>query len=892
MATPKLCLIDAYNQIHRAYHALPELTNAAGVPTHATYGFTTMLRKLLAEERPEYCAVVFDAPGPTHRHAAYEDYKKSRPSMPDDLRVQIPWIKKVCAAFRMPMLELTEYEADDVIGTLARLAEARGLETWIVSEDKDLMQLVTDRVKVFTERTQRRLYDVAEVEKKLGVLPDRVPDLLGLMGDTSDDIPGVPQIGPKRARDLLEQFGTLEAAIENAAEFERYAWGRNLAEYADQARLSKQLATVHTDLPLELDLEAMKVEEPDRAVCREIFIELEFSRLIDDYQDEPEEAEGDYAIVEDIPSLHAVIEKVRAEGRVALTLLTDRTEAVPARIVGVALAWREGRAAYVPVGHAGLGAENAMEPGECARLLAPLLLDPEIEVVGHGLKGDLVVLDRHEVHDLHPRLDAMMASYVLHPTRGSHDLAPLALDLLRLDATNPKDVLPGKTASFEDVPVAEAGRYAAERADIGLRLCAALEPELAAQPGLANLLHDLEMPLERVLADMEMRGVRIDTDYLAELSAEFAQEIGSLQEAIHAAAGRTFNINSPKQLGEVLFDELELPVGGKTAKTGKRSTKAEVLEALAEEHAIARQVLEYRELSKLKGTYLDALPEYVVPETGRVHASFDQAVAATGRLSSSNPNLQNIPIRSATGRRIRRAFVPADGHLLLAADYSQIELRIMAHLSGDEGLARAFREGFDIHRATAAEIFQVEPDDVTYEQRDRAKVINFGVLYGMGPQRIAREFQVSTKEAKAFIERYLGAYPAVNAFLEGVVKQAKEDGYVTTLLGRVRHLPELQSGRPMTRAFGERIAVNTPIQGTAADLIKLAMVNLHRRLREEGSGAAMIVQVHDELVLEVPEHEVDETSALVKAEMEGAIELDVPLLVEVGTGPNWMDAKG
>lgn len=891
MATPKLCLIDAFNQIHRAYHALPELTNSAGVPTHATLGFTTMVRKLLADEQPAYCAVIFDAPGPTHRHAAFEDYKKSRSRMPDDLRDQIPWIRRVCAAFGLPMIELDEYEADDVIGTLAKLADAQGIETYIVSEDKDLMQLVTDGVKVFTERNQKRIYDIAGVEEKLGVLPSQVPDLLGLMGDTSDDIPGVPQIGPKRARDLLDQFGSLEAALEHAAEFDRYAWGRNLVEYADQARLSKELATVHTDLPLELDLEAMEVGEPDRAACREIFIELEFKRLIDDFQDEPEEAAGEYVTVVDETSLTEIAEQIRAAGEVGVALLTDRPEAVPARIVGAGLAWSAGSAAYVPLGHAGLGADNAMSVERFVAIMEPVLVSDDVRVVGHDLKRDLIVLERHGLEDLRPHTDAMIASYVLHPTRSSHGLEGLALDLLRITASVAKEVLPAKTTSFEDVPVAEATRFGAERADLGLRLSTSFEADLAAQPELAGLLHDLEMPLERVLADMELRGVRIDCDYLADMSRSFAERIDELQGRVFEAAGRSFNLNSPKQLGEVLFDELELPVGGKTAKTGKRSTKAEVLEALAEEHPIARDILDYRELSKLKGTYLDALPGYVVPETGRVHASFDQAVAATGRLSSSNPNLQNIPIRSAAGREIRRAFVPADGHVLLAADYSQIELRILAHLSGDEGLARAFREGFDIHRATAAEIFQVDPDDVTYEQRDRAKVINFGVLYGMGPQRIAREFGVTTAEAKDFIQRYLGAYPSVKAYLEGIVERAREDGYVTTLLGRVRHLPELQSGRPMTRAFGERIAVNTPIQGTAADLIKLAMVNLHRRLGGSAAAAGMIVQVHDELVLEVPAADVDEVAKLVREEMEQAIDLDVPLRVDLGTGDNWMDAK-
>ena len=472
-----------------------------------------------------------------------------------------------------------------------------------------------------------------------------------------------------------------------------------------------------------------------------------------------------------------------------------------------------------------------------------------------------------------------------------HSLSALASDLLHVSTTELKEILPDRKATFEAVPIPEATRYVAERADLIFRLASALDSEFEAQPGLAALLADVEMPLMRVLAAMELRGVRIDARYLAKISSQFATRIESLQTGIYRIAGEPFNLNSPKQLAEVLFDRLELPAGGKTAK-GSRSTKAEVLESLAPDYPIAGQILEYRELSKLKSTYLDALPSYVLAVTGRVHGSFDQAVAATGRLSSSNPNLQNIPIRKSSGRQIRRAFVPADGCRLMTADYSQIELRIMAHLSADPSLRQAFLEGIDIHRATAAQIFHVEPTEVTYEQRDRAKVINFGVLYGMGPQRLAREFDVSLTEAKDFIQRYLSAYPRVRDYLDATIERARAEGFVTTLLGRVRHLPELQSGRPMVRSFGERIAVNTPLQGTAADLIKLAMVNLHTRFTELGLEAAILIQVHDELVIEVPEPEINRVAEVVKQEMEGAIELDVPLLVDIGIGDNWMDAKG
>ena len=891
MAAKKLCLIDAYNQIHRAYHALPELSNADGLPTNAVYGFTTMLRRILQEERPDYCAVVFDAPGRTVRHEAYEQYKSSRPELPEDLRVQIPWVRRVCEAMRIPVLELSEYEADDVIGTLARAAERAGLETVIVSEDKDLLQLVDERTRVRTDRTRTHLYDRAEVERKFGVAPERMTDLLGLMGDSIDDIPGVPGIGPKRARELIERYGSLEQAIAHAHELDRYQYGRNLAEHADRARLSKELATVHTDLDLDLGIEDLAVREPDAEACREVFSTLGFRRLLEEFAPRARQADGDYSLLPDEAAVREAFAGLAGGDRVALLLLYDHPEPMRARPIGAALAPAPGRSLYVPLGHEGLGADNAVSPEGFVALLSALLAEGTVALLGHDLKSTLLLLGRFGLDEVRPELDVMLASYVLHPTRQSHALEPLAHDLLGLRLPSVKDLLPDRHSSLAAVPAAEVARFAGQRADALFRLAEALTAELAAQPELDRLLRTLEMPLMLVLADMERRGVRIDVAYLRELAGRFAGEIAALQQEIYELAGGEFNINSPKQLGEVLFDRLQLPAGGRTA-TGGRSTKAEVLEALAAEYPIARKILEYRELSKLKSTYLDALPACVNPDTGRVHASFDQAVAATGRLSSSNPNLQNIPVRTATGRQIRRAFIPAEGSLLLTADYSQIELRILAHLSGDPALRAAFAEGHDIHRATAAEIFGVPPEQVSNEQRDRAKVINFGVLYGMGPQRLAREFGITPKEARAFIDRYLNAFPRVKEYLERTVQRAREEGYVTTMLGRVRHLPELQSGRPMVRSFGERIAVNTPIQGTAADLIKLAMVNLHARLAREGLRAGMIIQVHDELVLEVPEADLDAVRASVREEMEGAIELDVPLVVEIGVGANWMEAKG
>jgi len=888
-ARKRLYLIDASGHIYRAFYAIPELTTSKGLPTNATLGFTNMIRKLLREQKPDFVAAAFDPPGPTHRHEAFEDYKASREETPEDLIKQIPYVRRVCEALRIPILEIEGYEADDVIGTLTRRAAEAGIDVVIVSEDKDLLQLVDDGVTMFAERQGRVTYDRERVEDKYGVPPESIPDLLALMGDSVDDIPGVKGIGVKGAQMILQEYGTLESAIEHAAEITKMKYGEKLEANADLARLSKELATIHTDLPLELDLDQLRLDEPDRKLARELFSELEFRSILEEFTESGIE-DVEYRTLRDADDLAAALDAARDAGRLSVDLETTHEQPMLADMVGVALSWEPGHGAYLPLAHSTLGAHNAMSVEEALEELAPVLTDRSIELIGQNFKYDLIVLQRNGVSGIEPRFDTMIASYLLHPTRTGHGLDGLALDYLGVKMTPFKEIIPTKDATFDQVPVNVATTYAAEDSDVTLRLCDIFAPELEAT-GLGELFRDLEMPLLHVLAEMEMAGVRIDSDYLAEMGVELQGQLDELSEQIYAAAGEEFNLNSPKQLAEVLFDRLGLPAGGRTAKTGSRSTKAEVLEKLAVDYPIAGQIIEYRELAKLKGTYVDALPALVNPRTGRLHASFNQTVAATGRLSSSDPNLQNIPIRSPLGRQIRKAFIPADGCRLLTADYSQIELRIMAHLSGDERLTRAFREGDDVHRATAAEIFGVAPEEVTSQQRDRAKVINFGIMYGMGPQRLAREFGISTKEAREFIDNYFDIYADIRGFLEGTIEKAKSDGYVTTMLGRIRYLPELQSHQRSVQSFGERIAVNTPLQGTAADMIKLAMVNLHRRLLDQGRAARMIIQVHDELVLEVPEAEIDPVTETVREEMEGAIELDVPLVVDIGVGRNWMEAK-
>jgi len=885
----RLYLIDASGHIFRAFYAIPELTNSKGLPTNATLGFTNMVRKLLREQKPDFVVAAFDPPGPTLRHEAYDGYKASRDETPEDLLKQIPYVRRACEALNLPIVEVPGYEADDVIGTLTRKAQDAGIEVVIVSEDKDLLQLVDDDVTMFTERQGRVTYDRARVQDKYGVPPESIPDLLALMGDSVDDIPGVKGIGAKGAQMILQEYGTIETAIEHAAEITKMKYGEKLEADADMARLSKELATVCTDLPIDLDLDTFRLQEPDRKLARELFGELEFRSILEEFTDSGIE-DVDYRTLTNVDDLAAALDAAREAGRLSVDLETTSEQPVRADIVGVALSWETGQGVYLPLTHTFLGAENAMPLQDALDELGPVLTDPSIKLIGQNFKYDLIVLKRNGIDGIEPWFDTMIASYLLHPTRTGHGLDGLAIDYLGVKMTPFKDIIPSKKATFDEVPIDAATIYAAEDTDVTLRLSEIFEPELGAAK-LEQLYREVELPLMHVLADMELTGVRIDSDYLAVMAADLQVKLDDLSEGIFAAAGEQFNINSPKQLGEVLFDRLGLPSAGRTAKTGSRSTKAEVLEKLADEYPIARQIIGYRELAKLKGTYVDALPLLVNPATGRLHASFNQTVAATGRLSSSDPNLQNIPIRSEVGRQIRRAFIPADGNVLLTADYSQIELRIMAHLSGDKRLKRAFQEGIDVHRATAADIFEVAPEEVTGKQRDRAKVINFGIIYGMGPQRLAREFGISTKEARAFIDNYFDIYAEVRGYLDGVVEQAKTDGYVTTMLGRIRYLPELQSHQRSVQSFGERIAVNTPLQGTAADMIKRAMVNLHQRLRDENSGAEMIIQVHDELVLEVPVAELDAVTEMVREEMESAIALDVPLVVDIGHGENWMVAK-
>ncbi len=913
---PRLFLIDGYALIYRAFFAFINrpLTNAKGENTSAPWGFANFLLRIREEHEPDYLAVVFDA-GMSAREELYPEYKATREKMPDELRASLPRIRELVAGFNDRVVELDGFEADDVIGTLARKAVEEGLEAVIVSGDKDFYQLIGPGVALLNpgrggpSGVAEEWVDESKAPERLGVPPEQVVDYLALIGDSSDNVPGAPGIGPKTAVKLLEEHGSLEALFEVAPEIRGKRAREALLEHEEQIRLSKELVTIRRDLDVELDLDALRVQEPDRARLRSLFMELGFRTLTERFTDggegpeAPDGGEVEYRAVTEAEEVAGVVEAIRDHGRVAVDTETTSIRPMEASLVGISLSWEPGQGVYLPFAHETPAGDLLDEapaepppnlPGLDRPELAPLvemLEDPRVEKVGQNLKYDLLVLRRAGVELQGLAFDSMVASYVLDPGRRSHGLDALSIDLLGYTPIAYADVAGKgkKEIPFARVPLGEAVPYACEDADLTLRLREHLLPRLKEQK-LEPLFRDLEMPLVPVLAQMEWEGIRIDASFFREMSARLARELELLQEEIWKEAGEEFNINSNPQLREILFEKLELPVIKRT-KTGP-STDASVLEELASQgHRIPIHLLEYRQLEKLRSTYVDALPKLVNAETGRIHTSFNQTVAATGRLSSSDPNLQNIPIRTDVGRRIRKGFVAGEGHRFLAADYSQIELRILAHYSGDEAFVEAFREGYDVHRRTAAEIFGTPLDEVSDGQRARAKAINFGTLYGQGAFSLGRQLGIPRDEAQEFIDRYFERFAGVRRFLDEQVDLAKERGWAETLSGRRRYIPELESRNWNVRQFGERIAQNTPIQGTAADMIKEAMIRIHRGLSEANLRARMLLQVHDELVFEVPEEEIEALENFVVETMEGAMELDVPLEVDVGVGTSWFDCK-
>ncbi len=888
-----LYLVDGSSYIYRAYYAIRHLSNSKGEATNAVYGFTKMLQTLIKQEQPDHLAVIFDAKGPTFRKELYPEYKANRSAMPEDLVPQIPLIKEVVRAFRLPMLELQGYEADDIIATLARRYAALGLDVTVVTGDKDLMQIVSDRVSLLDTMKGRRSRE-PEVIERFGVPPRQVLEVLGLAGDTSDNIPGVPGIGEKTASALIQEFGDIENLLANIDQVKGKKRQENLREFADQARLSRRLADLVYDLPVEIDYADLALEEPDKEQLSALYAQLEFHQLLQDLgvADKPAErcAEaGDYQTVTTVEALETMLARLCDAGRFAFDTETTSLKAVQAELVGLSFSLAAGSGWYLPVGHRYLGAPEQLDPGLVLEKLRPLLEDAAMAKVGQNIKYDALVLRNAGIELAGISDDTMVLSYLTHPEAKSHGLDALARDHLNHRMIPYKELTGSgqKQIGFAEVEVEKAAVYAAEDADITWQIAEKLLPELPAS-GAEKLYREVEMPLVDVLTRVEWRGIRVDAELLADLSTEMGIALKRLEEEIHTLADGSFNINSPKQLGEVLFEKLALPRGKKT-KTGW-STNVDVLTNLAEEHEIAARILEYRSVAKLKNTYTDALPQLINPATGRIHTSFNQAVTATGRLSSSEPNLQNIPIRTPEGRRIREAFLPAEGNLLLAADYSQIELRVMAHIADVESLKQSFEAGEDIHRRTASEIFNVFPELVSDEMRRQAKTINFGVLYGMGAFSLAKDLGISRKEAQQFIDSYFARYPAVLRFMEERREEARQDQYVTTLLGRRCAIPEISSKNGAVRSYAERNAINYPIQGSAADIIKVAMVNIDRRLREENLQARMVLQVHDELVFDVPETELEQVRQLVKLEMENAVTLSVPLVVDIGVGANWSEA--
>ncbi|MDX1711054.1 MAG: DNA polymerase I [Rhodovibrionaceae bacterium] len=914
-----LYLVDGSGYIFRAFHALPPMTRSDGTPVNAVYGFTNMILKLLADaEGAEAVAVIFDKGRRSFRNDIYEDYKAHRPDPPEELVPQFELIREATRAFNLPCIELEGYEADDIIATYAKIGKQAGMEVVIVSSDKDLMQLVEDGVWMLDPIKQKPIRR-DEVEEKFGVPPDKVTEVQALAGDSTDNIPGVPGIGVKTAAELINTYGDLETLLSHVEEIKQPKRRERLSENAEMARISRQLVQLKADVPINERIEDFTVKLPEAETLVGFLEANDFKSLVarvrerfgfdgeSEAAENPTTAPADYALVQDLDALHAWIAEAREQGALAVDTETDSLDAVAAALVGLSLAIHPGKACYVPLAHtAAGGADGGLDfegDGEAPKqipakqaldALKPLLEDPGILKIGQNIKYDRAVFARHGI-DLAPIDDTMLLSYVLEGGLHGHGMDELAQLFLGHETIKFKDVAgSGKNqVSFDRVPLDKALDYAAEDADVTLRLHRVLKPRLV-EEHMVSVYETLERPLSPVLADMERVGIKVDREILRRMSNDFAQRLSDMEEEIYKLAGRSFTINSPKQLGEILFDEMGLE-GGKKGKSGAYSTGADVLEALAAQgHELPRKILDYRQISKLKSTYTDALQTQINDETGRVHTSFMQAVASTGRLSSTDPNLQNIPIRTEEGRKIRQAFVAEEGCKLLSVDYSQIELRLAAHIADEPALKEAFEAGHDIHAMTAARVFDVPLEGMDPMVRRQAKAINFGIIYGISPYGLAQNLGIPQSDAKAYIEAYFERHPKIREYMKDTKEHCRARGYVSTLFGRKIHVPGIKDKNPAARNFAERAAINAPIQGTAADVIKRAMIRLPGALADAGLSARMLLQVHDELLFEVPEKEVEETTAVVRDIMEGAaapsVNLSVALVAEAGVGDSWAEA--
>jgi DNA polymerase-1 len=878
---PTLFLVDGSNNVYRSYFAIRNLTNSAGLATNAVYGFTQTLKKLLKDFEPDCIAVAFDISGAKTRHEAFADYKKDRRPMPDDLAIQLPLVNEVLEGFGIPVIGVQDWEADDLLGTLACVARDRGYDVVLATSDKDFFQLVGDGIKLF--HTGREvLYDAEGVAGAFGLPPEKVVDVMAIWGDAIDNIPGVPGIGEKGAKALITEFGSLEGVYENLDKV-KPAQRKKLEESRDKAFMSRELATIKCDLPVDdIDFEKLKRQEPDRAKLHDVFSRLEFASLMQEFLPQAPPVEREYRIAS---SAAEVREFVAGAAEVAIWF-----ESVTAErhddLLAVSLSVKQAESLIVPI------ATSAGGTVEIREALQEMLRSDRL-FVAHDIKLQLRRLAANKWPLPACIADTMIMSYVINPGLPSHALGNVARDRLKQDVESRKDVVDTAPLFALDHEIGSSTlspyqQYLGEKSDVALALKEMLAPELNREPALTDIYDRIEMPLVPVLQRMEARGIKIDTALLRESSNNMAQQLAKLETEIYAEAGTEFNINSPQQLGQILFEKLQYPVSKKTKGTKAFSTAVDVLEELASHgFAVPRLILSHRELHKLKSTYIDALPQLVAAD-GRVHTSFNQAVAATGRLSSSDPNLQNIPIRTELGREIRKAFIAEEGNVLLAADYSQVELRILAHISQDADLIETFQRGADIHRATASKMFSVPEDQLTHDQRRAAKTINFGVLYGMSAFRLSNELNIPTSQAKDFIDAYFGRYPKIQEYLDRTLEEARRSGKVTTLFGRVRYIPEIHNKSFTVRGNAERMATNAPIQGTAADILKLAMIALDERLE---SAAQMLLTVHDEIVIEVPETRAADVAGIVKETMENIFPLAVPLKVDAHYGRSWFDAK-
>ena len=911
MTDKTLYLIDGSSYIYRAYYAIRHLSSPSGFPTNSLYGFTQMLLKVLKDRKPDHVAVVFDAGRHTFRNEIYPDYKANRAAMPEDLRPQIEPIKEMVRGFNIPALELAGFEADDIIATLARECKGDGVNVVVVTGDKDLMQIVDDGVRLLDTMKDKES-GIQEVMERFGVEPSRVIDILGLAGDTSDNIPGVPGIGEKTAIKLIQEFGSLDSLLERAGEVKGKN-GERLQEFAEQARLSRRLATTDDHVPIAYSFDDFLYTPPDNTRLAELFKTYGFTTLMKELTSQSTLTAEHYRAIRSEEEFHTLLEDLAKAESFAIDLETTSLNVREAEIVGISLSFREHEAFYIPVGHVNTTArmdspggehglfsqkaEPVLAPGQLQlemvlSTLKPILEDPSRKVIGQNIKYDYQVLRRYGIRIAGVWCDTMIAAYLVNPSRQGQGLDSLSVEFLDHRMISYSE-LTGKgkdQKDFAEVEIEAATRYSCEDADATLLLQRVLMPKVAAA-GMESLFHDVEMPLVTILAEMELAGIRLDIPLFEELSEKFGKEMALLEAEICALASGPFNLNSPKQLGEILFEKLKLPTGKKTKTKSGWSTNVEELERLAESgFEIASLLLKYRGLSKLKSTYTDALPRIADPETGRVHTSYNQAVTNTGRLSSSDPNLQNIPIRTDEGRIIRRGFIAKEGHKLVSADYSQIELRVLAHLSKDRVLCDAFERDEDIHIRTASEVFGLFPEMVTPEMRRQAKTVNFGVIYGQSAFSLAKQLGVTRKVAEDFIDSYKARHSGAISFLESCVRHAREKGFVTTILGRRLQITDIGSSNFTVRSFAERNAINYPIQGSAADIIKQAMVRVDRRIKKEGLLSRLLMQVHDELVFEVPDDELVRMEQLVVHEMERGAELAVPLKVDINSGDNWSEA--